>query len=347
MYESIKVTKKAKLIIDFMEEQVEKGPNSLTILNQTQLITNEQTRYEFQFEDKSFNENKVYECFLEYESAKVPYHIKVNFGKDNYYFFGRKKNNKSFEFIFFDFKNKNIDNDRCYINYNGKRFYAEKDKSYMKFRNLNLINIDVNSLELPLSYENKAISTNYFNDTSFSLSISVVEETPKIYGIFLNKPLLEREFKLTAKEIASKLQPSLNNVQKILNYNENKTFEQYRDGIFKEKIPNIYIDELRNSIKLENEISPFFVFYRPNLTEDEIHAFEVYSEFMITFPNFKSKKKSDQKISPYEFHQQHYFSHKAIDNFMKSIPLTLNKTERAYLKYSACRCLRALLLNDF
>ena len=104
MYESIKITKKAKLIIDFMEEQVDKQPQSLTILNQTQLITNTQIKYEFQFENKSLNENKVYEYFLEYESEKVPYYIKVNYGKDNYYFFGMKKNNNmSLEFIFLRF----------------------------------------------------------------------------------------------------------------------------------------------------------------------------------------------------------------------------------------------------
>ena len=53
----------------------------------------------------------------------------------------------------------------------------------MKLRNLNIINIDVNLLELPLSYKIKPISPNNFDDTSFSVFISVAEKTPKIFGI--------------------------------------------------------------------------------------------------------------------------------------------------------------------
>ena len=346
MYESIKVTKRAKLIIDFMDELVEKGPHSLIILNQSQLISKDKTRYEFELEDKSVNENKVYECFLEYESEKVPYYLKVTYGIDNYYYFGRKKNNMSMEFIFFDFKYKNIDNDRCYIKYNGIKYYAENNKSYKKLRNLNLINIDLNLLELPLSYKNKAISANYFDDRSYSVAISVAEKTPKIFSIFLNKPFLERKFELTPKEITTKLEESLNKVQNVLNYSADKTYLQYRDGIDNEKISSIYVTELRNSIKLEEKIFHFFDVYRPNLTEEELQALEAYSEFIITFPDFLSKKRNDKIIASYPFYKQHYYSHKAIENFMKTIPTTLNKTERAYLKYSACRCLRALLLND-
>ena len=346
MYQSINIIKKAKVIIYFIDEKVEKGPQSLTILDQTQLITTNQNKYEFQFEDKSLNVDKIYECFLQYESVKVSYYIKVNFGRDNYYFFGRKKSNMSLECIFFDFLNKNIDNDRCYIKYNGKKYYANNDTNFMKLRNLNLINIDMNLLELPLSYENKAVSADTFNDTSYSLSISVAEKVPKIFGIFLNKPFLEIECKLTAKEIVSKLQTTLNIVQSILNYDVNKTIKEYSDGIVYDKLPTIYVNEIRNSLKLEQEILPFFNFYRPNLTEDEILAFETYSEFMITFPSFKYRKRDAQSIVPFQFQKQHYFSHKVIENFMKTVPLTLSQMERTYLKYSACRGLRNLLLND-
>ena len=63
------------------------------------------------------NENKIYECFLVYESKKVPYYIKVNYEQENYYVMGRKKNNMCFEYIFGDFANKKIDNKKCYIEY--------------------------------------------------------------------------------------------------------------------------------------------------------------------------------------------------------------------------------------
>ena len=77
MYDSIKTTKKAKLIIYFIDENEEKGPQSLTILEQKRIITNNQNKYEIELEDKSINENIIYKCFLQYESEKIVYYIKV------------------------------------------------------------------------------------------------------------------------------------------------------------------------------------------------------------------------------------------------------------------------------
>lgn len=89
--------------------------------------------------DKSLYENKIYECFLDYGAEKVPYYIKINYNQANHYFFGRKKNTMCFEFIFGDFINDEIDNDRCYIEYNGKKYYSNDDKNFLKLRCLNLI----------------------------------------------------------------------------------------------------------------------------------------------------------------------------------------------------------------
>ena len=137
MYYSIKTTKKAKLIIYFMDENTEKGPQSLTILDQTKTIINDQIKYEIELEGKSMNENKIYECSLQYKSEKISYYIKVNYGQDNYYFFGRKKNYMCLEFIFADFANKNIDNNRCFIKYNGKKYFSFDDKNFLSLRCLN------------------------------------------------------------------------------------------------------------------------------------------------------------------------------------------------------------------
>lgn len=345
MYDPIKEEKEAILIIIFNDEEVEKGPESFTILNQTISITKDISEYIICLKDKSLNENKIYECFIEYESKKVSYFLKVNYGQENYYFFGRKKNNKSFEFIFADFANQSIDNNRCYIKYNGKKYFAKDDKNFSKLRCLNLINIDLELLELPLSYKNEVISHNIFNDSSFLVFISVAEELPKIFGIYQNKPFIEKELKITGKQITDKLKVSLNNVNSILNYNKNKTFDQYFDGIIKEKVPTIYLSELRKSIKLEEEIYHFFNFYRPNLTDEEILAFDTYSEFMMTFPDFKTSKRNYKNINTYKFLKQHYYSQKVIENFEKTIPSKVSKKERTLLKYSACRCLRTLLLN--
>jgi len=135
-------------------------------------------------------------------------------------------------------------------------------------------------------------------------------------------------------------------VQNVLNYSRDKTYKQYINEIDKDNLSSIYVTELRNSIALVEELYHFFDIYRPNLTEEEFRALEAYSEFIITFPNFQSRKRNDEIIASFHFYKQHYYSHKVIENFMKTIPSTLNKTERAYLKYSACCCLRTLLLND-
>ena len=139
MYDSIKEEKEATLIIIFIEEEVEQGPKSFTILNQTIPITKDISEYKILLKDKSIYENKIYECFLQYESDKIICYLKVHSGQVNYYVFGREKNNKSFEFIFADFADQKINNNRCYIKYNGKKFFANDDNNFSKLRCLNLI----------------------------------------------------------------------------------------------------------------------------------------------------------------------------------------------------------------
>ena len=201
MDNSIKEEKVATLIIIFIEEEVEKGPKSFTILNQTIPITKDISEYKICLKDKCHNENKNYECFLQYESEKIPYYLKINYGQENYYFFGRKKNNKSFEFIFADFANQRINNNRCYIKYNGKKYFANDDKNFSKLRCLNLINIDLKLLELPLSFKNEVISHNIFNESSYLVFVSLAEEISKIFGIYQNKPIIEKGLKITGKQI--------------------------------------------------------------------------------------------------------------------------------------------------
>ena len=342
MYDSLKETKKATLIIVFNDEEIKQSPKSFTILNNTIQITKDISEYKILLEDKSMNENKIYECFLQYESERIAYYIKVNYGQVNHYVFGREKNNKSFEFIFADFASQKINNNRCYIKYNGKKIFANDDNNFSRLRYLNLINIDLELLELPLSYENKVIPRTIFNDTSFLIFISVAEEKPKIFGIYQNKPFIENELKMTGKQITEKLKLSIDNVKSVLNYNENKTFNKYFKEIIFEKMPTIYA-EIRKTIKLEEEIIQFFNFYRPNPTEEELLAFDTYSEFMVTFPIFDTLQDSNQKIEAHKFIKQYYYSHKIIENFEKTIPSTVSNKERVFLKYSACRCLRTLL----
>ena len=92
---------------------------------------------------------------------------------------------------------------------------------------------------------------------------------------------------------------------------------------------------------------PFFSFYRPTLTENDILAFNAYCEFMLAFSSFRSMKRTNKEIIPYKFYKQHYYSHKVIEKFMKTIPSYVNKMEGIYLKYAACRCLRSLIFEGF
>lgn len=347
MYDSIKSLKEADLIISFIDEKADIYPQSLTILDQIISISNDISEYKIHLKDFSIYENKVYEVFLKYDSDMIPYYLKINYGQKNHYYFGLKKNKMCFEFIFADFISKKIDNEKCFIKYNGKKYYAYDDKNFLMLRCLNLINIDINQLEIPISYKNEIISNKIFDDTSFLIFVSIVEKIPKIFEIFLNKPFKENPNNITAEQISNILQPSLNKVQKILNYNDNKTYEEYVNEINMKELSSTYIQEIRNSVKLEEKIIPFFNFYRYNLTKEEIFAFETYSEFMITFPSFKTMNRESQNIIPYKFYKQHFYSHKLIYNFMETIPYSINKKERTFLKYSACRCLRTLLLNGF
>ena len=347
MYDSIKSLKEADLIISFIDEKADIYPQSLTILDQIISISKDISEYKIHLKDFSIYENKVYECFLKYDSDIIPYYLKINYGQKNHYYFGLKKNKMCFEFIFADFISKKIDNEKCFIKYNGKKYYAYDDENFLMLRCLNLINIDMNLLELPITYKDEIISNKIFDDTSFLIFVSVVEKIPKIFEIFLNKPFKENPNNITAEQVVKLLQPSLNKVQNILNYNDNKTYEEYLNEINMKELSSIYIQEIRNSVKLEEKIIPFFNFYRYNLTEEEILAFETYSEFMITFPSFKTMNRESQNITPYKFYKQHFYSHKLIYNFMKTIPYNINKIERTLLKYSACRCLRTLLLNEF
>ena len=57
-----------------------------------------------------------------------------------------------------------------------KKYFAFDDKNFLCLRCLNLININLNLLELPASYKNKIIRTSIFDNSSFSIFVSVADE---------------------------------------------------------------------------------------------------------------------------------------------------------------------------
>ena len=79
MNDSIKTNKEANLIIYFMDEEKEINPQSLTIFDQTIDISKGISQYKIHLKGNCLYENKVYECFLQYESQKFSYETKVNY----------------------------------------------------------------------------------------------------------------------------------------------------------------------------------------------------------------------------------------------------------------------------
>ena len=232
MYDSIKTNKNPTLILKFIDEETEENPKAFIILDKIIPIEKNKSEYTIIFEDQSLNENKIYECFLQYSSEKLSFYIKINYGQENHYIFGRKKNKSSFEFIFFDFVDKKIDNNRCYIKYNKKKYFAIDDKNFLTLRNINLVNVDLNNIDFPLTYKNETLSKTVVDDKSFLILISLAEETSKIFGVFQNNPLQEKKTIITANEVCAILEPSLKAAQDVLNYNEkNKTYSEFSKEI--------------------------------------------------------------------------------------------------------------------
>ena len=74
---------------------------------------------------------------------------------------------------------------------------------------------------------------------------------------------------------------------------------------------------------------------------------DLYSEFMIHFPDFESSLRKNQKINEKRYLLDYYYSKRAITYFYNILPSYLNESEKAYMKYAACRFLRILLNHGY
>ena len=120
----------------------------------------------------------------------------------------------------------------------------------------------------------------------------------------------------------------------------------YLNEIDQKKIKEFEI-EVKNSYELEKKIAEHFNFYKKSISDLEIEIFELYSEFMILFPDFPSLSRNSSKTNLYQYYYQYYFSKTSIQNFYAQIPKDLEKSEKARLKYAACKCLKTLLSNGY
>ena len=64
---------------------------------------------------------------------------------------------------------------------------------------------------------------------------------------------------------------------------------------------------------------------------------------MAYFPDIINNDRNKEKIYGYRYYHQYYFSKNSLSTFLQSIPKDINESDKKKLKYSACRCLRALL----
>lgn len=347
MFNSIKQDKSAQITIDFIKEPCLENVGTISIPTIfKQEISNEIDSYNLDIQHKSINEYKFYECFLHYKSCVISHYIPIYYERENNYLFGKGKNLNSVEIIFSDFIGKAIDIKKCYIIYKGQKYYAKDEKIFTTRRHLNLVNININDLIIPKDLEGNAIDMKLLKDKSYLICISVSNNEQKTIAIYSNTPTIEKKV-MDVKKIIKELSESVLKVRQLLNYNSQLSFKDFKEVIFNNKYTiSEYIEEYKKSDILLKRVAPYFEFFRPELNKDELKAFEIYSDFIISFPKLYQMKKIE-KLQNFFIWRQYYYSQKVIENFMKTIPSDLKEDIKIKLKYTACRCLKFMLLTGY
>lgn len=342
MLEGMKEEVQATLIFLFIEHSKMGMPNGIEILGMKKLIPKDTTELEFKFSDFSINEFKIYNCFISYESEIKESMISVYYNKINYFLCG--KGSHSVEIIFCDFIYKKIQDKNCKIQYKGKSFSPKENFGLSTRKRINFINIDIEHLKLPEDLKGNPVTIDTKDNKNFLINISVSNK-PKIIGVFLNSALIEKTI-VIQKELLDEIKMKIDKVKNILNYEEGKDLFKYLKGVNKKKLKEFEI-EVKNSYELEMKIAEHFNLYKKNISDIEIELFELYSEFMILFPDFPSQSRNSPKTNLYQYYYQYYFSKSSIQNLYHQIPKDLEKSEKARIKYTACRCLKTLLYNGY
>lgn len=342
MLEGMKEEVQATLIFLFIEHSKMEIPNGIEILGMKKLIPKDATELEFKFSDFSINEFKIYNCLIYYESRIKESMISVYYNKINYFFCG--KGSHSVEIIFCDFIYKQIQDKNCKIEYRDKIYTPKENFDLSTRKRINFINIDIKELKLPEDLQGNPVTIDTKDNKNFLINLSVSNK-PKIIGVFANSAFIEKKM-VIQKELLDEIKMKIEKVKNILNYEEGKDIFKYLDGIDKKKL-KVFEIEVKNSYELEKKIVEHFNFYKKNISDLEIELFELYSEFMILFPDFPSLSRNSSKINLQQYYYQYYFSKSSIQNFYSQIPKDLEKSEKARLKYAACRCLKTLLNNGY
>ena len=341
MFNPLKKKMNSKLIFEFSDSE---KPLNIEIENTETKISFESNRIIIDFTDFTINEYKIYNCKIKYQSYINICSINVYYEKENYYYI-LGDGNHSAEIIFIDFVNKSIIEDDCKIKYKGVNYFPKEDFNLSSRKRINLLNINIKDLELPKDLNNKEINFDIKEEKNFLVLISVVNEQ-KIIGIHSNNPFYEEDINLKESEIIEILENSIKKVEEILKFDIKKNIFDYYEEIDKEKI-DVYKNEIFNSYEVEKKISKYFIPYRENLNENEIKIYDLYSEFMLYFPDFEKSMRKNYKYNVNRYSYQYYFSKKSILNFCERLPKNLTNTDMIKLKYAACRCLKILLYYGY
>ena len=343
--DSIKQPKEAELIFEFIEERsLLEELEFISIQNKKIIINHKDKYYSFHLNDNNINEYKIYEIFFHYKSSKTSNYITVYYDRSNYYICGRNKNGNSIEIIFIDFISNNIDISRCNITYNKSTYFpSNKDISNLRTRKrINLLNINLFDLVLPKDLQSNVININNLKEKSYLIIISVSEITQKVIGIYLNLPSFVKK-DILIDEYIEKISQKVEKVKTNFNYNNKISFEEYRK--YKNLNQNClleYSKDFEESKIIEKNINFYFELFRPNLSQKQIKLYDAYSDFLIAFPKMEYENKTLKYVY---YWKQYYYSQRAIENFMKTIPSTVKDEDKIKLKYSACRCLQTMLFN--
>ena len=88
--------------------------------------------------------------------------------------------------------------------------------------------------------------------------------------------------------------------------------------------------------------------YREELNDKQIEIYDLYSDFMIYFPDIGIDARLKKNIvNGLEYYHQFYFSMTSVMNFYNSLPNNMDKKDKIKLKYSAARCFRLLLNYNY
>ena len=338
MLDEKEVKVNASLIFQFMEG-IEK-PKELQILNSKKEIKSNLQEIEFELIDFSINEYKVYECLFFFEYRKKKHSISVYYNRINYYLCG--SGDFSIEIIFCDFIYKQINIKDCFIQYNNKKYEPMENFDLSTRKRINLLGIDITKLKLPKNLDDKDVQIKQEFGNNLLITITV-SNSPKIIGIYQNEPFIEPII-IIKNELISELKAFIETASKPLNYKREKEYLRYLDDIDMKNITQYY-NAIKDSYEFEKKLVDYFNIYKEHLNDLEIELYDLYSEFMILFPDIDEKERNSDKINLEQYRQQYYFSKSAILNFCSMIPEYVTKSDKIKLKYAACRTLRTLLYN--